>query len=138
MFESYIIVEDVGIEPDYRGEWPKLGVARVYCEFPFISPNLGKVEISRIPICEIGKEDHALVVMSARCSVQYFDDSSMQTVPPSSGTMGWIDVLPFYIGGDEPKQLCCNDISKVVFETHREFDVLPEIIFYPFVDNRDN
>lgn len=133
MYESWIVIEDVGVEPDHCFRWPKLGVAHITNEFDFESPNLGSTTLWHDTICGIGVADRSIIIR-AECAVQYFNDGGPNPFPPSTGTMGYLDVLSLYTGEFVPIQLCCNNITKAEFETYLVFDTLPELKFSPVGD----
>ncbi len=119
MYESFIMISDVGCMPDYRGEWPKLAVARVETEERVGMLTLGKLECTSL-ISE------STTVIDFTYEIQYFNfDSGDMFEPESKGTIAILDVNPLYVGKECPVQLCCEDISEAVFGTHVAFDTLP-------------
>lgn len=122
MYESFIILSDVGVEPDYRGEWPKLAVARIETE-----ERLGMLTLGRLNTVSL-REFTNTTVIDFTYEIQYFNfDEGRSKYPESLGTIALLDVNSLYADNSPPEQLCCDHISKAVFETHLAFDTLPEL-----------
>jgi len=118
MYESWIIISDVGVAPDYRGEWPKLAVARIETEERVGMLTLGKLECTTLT--------KNTTVIDFTYEIQYFNfDSDDMFEPESKGTIAVLDVNPLYVGKECPVQLCCENISEAVYGTHIAFDTLP-------------
>jgi hypothetical protein len=119
MFESWIIISDVGVAPDYRGEWPKLAVACVETEERLGMLTLGKFEATTLTKCH--------TVIDFTYEIQYFNfDPDDTEEHESMGTIALLDVNPLY-AKNPPSQLCCEHISEAVFGTHIAFGTLPEL-----------
>jgi len=120
MYESFIMLSDVGVMPDYRGEWPKLAVARIESEERLGMLTLGKLECTTLT--------KRLTVIDFTYEIQYFNfDDGRSKWPESKGTIALLDVNSLYAGKECPVQLCCENISNAVFGTHIAFDSLPEL-----------
>ena len=135
MYESFIIITDVGAEPDYRGEWPKLGIAHIVHVQNFGSVVLGRMTYQMIEYDGRFESQETAIIdqysyEGVKCAVQYFNDGPSVRFPPSLGTIGYLDVKSLY-GEVPPVQLCCDDIPKAMFGTYLAFDTLPEIKFIP-------
>ena len=114
------MLSDVGVMPDYRGEWPKLAVARIETEERLGMLTLGKLECTTLTKC--------LTVIDFTYEIQYFNfDDGRSKWPESMGTIALLDVNLLY-AKNPPSQLCCENISKAVFGTHIAFDTLPELL----------
>ena len=131
MYESWIIVEDVGREPDWRGQWEKLAIAHVTYHRPFGLVVLGNVSFT---VHENAQSPDAITDQysfeSIVCPLQYFNDADDPREPDTLGTFAMLDVQSLY-GEVCPSQLCCNGISKSEFETHLAFKTLPELPVSP-------
>jgi len=135
MYESFIIITDVGVEPDYREEWPKLGIAHIVHVQDFGSVVLGGMTYQMIKHDGRFESQETAIIdqysyEGVKCAVQYFNDGPSVRFPPSLGTIGYLDVKSLY-GEVPPVQLCCDDISEAEYGTYLAFDTLPEIKFIP-------
>ena len=134
MYESWIIISDVGSAPDYRGEWPKLAVAhlpRQFYEFGDLCLGIPKFTIDRT-----GETGTTAIVTntgefrSILCPIQYFNDAGIAGLPEPRGTIAILDVEPLY-GEVCPNQLVCDNITEAEFGTYIAFDTLPELRVLP-------
>ena len=122
MYESFLLISDVGVMPDYRGEWPKLAVARVETEERLGMLTLGKLEATTL------QQYTNTSVIDFTYEIQYFNFDPDDTEDHESmGTIAMLDVNPLYMNNHPPEQLCCEHISEAVFGTHIAFDTLPEL-----------
>ena len=120
MYESFIIIEDVGVMPDYAGNWPKHGVSKITTKWPVGTLSLGPLRIILTRQSEVD---------SYRVDVDYWDDAAMHP-EHRTGNLGFLDVNEMMRRAEGcPVQLACNNISKAEFETHLEFETLLEIKF---------
>ena len=120
MYESFIMISDVGCMPDYRGEWPKLAVARVETKERVGMLTLGKLE------CTTFHEHVGTTVIDFTYEIQYFNfDDGDSKDPESMGTIALLDVNPLYVNRECPVQLCCENITEAIYGTHIAFDTLP-------------
>jgi hypothetical protein len=134
MYEAWIIISDVGVAPDYRGQWPKLAVAHVINESAFGDLCLANPEFTIDRTGETGTITNSVLPIeefrSILCPIQYFNDAGDSSVPNTRGTIAILDVEPLY---EEicPKQLVCDHITEAEFGTHIAFDTLPELRVLP-------
>lgn len=134
MFEAWIIISDVGVAPDYRGQWPKLAVAHVKNESAFGPLCLANPKFTCDRTGETGSIINSVLpieeLRSILCPIQYFNDSDDNNIPETRGTIAILDVEPLY---QEicPKQLVCDHITEAEFGTYIAFDTLPELTVLP-------
>jgi hypothetical protein len=140
MYETWIIIEDVGVMPDYRGEWPKLAVAHITYKHKFGMPVLGKLKSewsddpSTYPtLAEACVDQYSF--RSHHYEIQYFNDADDPREPDPLGTFAILDVTPLY-GAVPPIQLCCSEIREAIFGTHIAFDTLPELKVYKYIKEK--
>jgi hypothetical protein len=126
MYESWLIISDVGREPNYRGEWPKLAVVHVISEH-----KIGALCLGNSNFLMVKEISHEPVIEAITCAIQYFNDSDDPSQPDSQGTIAELNVKPLYNGNDCPVQLCCDEISEAEFGTHIAFNTLPELKVIP-------
>lgn len=120
MYESWITISDVGVAPDYRGEWPVLAVACIKTPYRVGMLTLGKLEATTLT-------EHTSVI-DFTYEVQYFNfDDGDSKDPESMGTIAILDVNPLYTNNHPPEQLSCDHISKAVYGTHIAFNTLPNL-----------
>ncbi len=134
MYEAWIIISDVGLAPDYRGEWPKLAVAHVEYEHEFGDLCLANPVFTIDRTGETGTTvifSHTTEFRSILCPIQYFNDADVPGLPEPRGTIAILDVKPLYEGVCLTKQLVCDHITEAVFGTYVVFDTLPELQVLP-------
>ena len=120
MYESFLIISDVGVMPDYRGEWPKLAVARVETKERLEMLVLGKLECTTLTKC------HTIIDFTMEIQYFNFDDEDTKN-PESLGTIALLDVNPLYTNNYPPSQLSCEHIKEAIYGTHIAFGTLPEL-----------
>lgn len=133
MYEAWIIISDVGLAPDYRGEWPKLAVAHVVNQYEFGDLCLANPIFTIDRTGETGTTvifSHAKEFRSILCPIQYFNDADVPGLPEPRGTIAILDVEPLY-GDVCPIQLVCDHITEAEFGTYIAFDTLPELRVLP-------
>jgi len=126
MYESWLIISDVGGAPDYLGKWPKLAVAHVISEY-----KIGPLCLGNSNFRMVKEISHEPVIEAVTCDIQYFNDGDDPREPNSRGTIAQLNVKPLYVGKDCPVQLCCEEISEAEFGTHIAFGTLPELKVVP-------
>ena len=127
MYESWIILSDVGGAPDWRGEWPKLAIAHITDDQPFGMVSLGDPKHYMVHTFGIHRPAQIEAVL---CPVQYFNDGDSDGFE-SRGSIVSLDVKPLYMVEECPIMLVCDDITQAVYETYVAFDTLPVMNMVP-------
>jgi len=133
MYEAWIIISDVGVAPDYRGQWPKLAVAHVEYEHEIGPLTLGNPLFTidhTGETCTTVIFSHTKEFRTILCPIQYFNDADVPGLPESRGTIAILGVEPLY-RETLPKQLVCDHITEAEFGTYVAFDTLPELQVLP-------
>lgn len=121
MFETFIVIEDVGVEPDYTCGWPKRGIARITHNIKDGLPSLGTLTVH---LRKDGGYSRKTI------SVDFWDDGNDLNSQNAWGAVGHLDVTEL-CDEKHPLQLACNEIPKSLFETYIVFDSIREVEFIP-------
>jgi hypothetical protein len=125
MYESWISVSDVAGEPDWRGQWTRLGIAHVTYHKPFGIVSLANAQFIHVQGISPTSGKPYKVLQSAMHPIQYFNDGDDPQAFDSMGTFANLDVTPLYDDDRGPIVLVSDEITKAVFETYIAFDTLP-------------